>query len=531
MGFKADTKKSKAYLVGGGLASLASAAYLIKDGSIPGKNITIFEESEMLGGSLDGYALSSVEGYIMRGFRMLEEKVYTCTFDLLSFIPSLNNSQKTVKDEIFEFNEKIKTHSKSRLVETGKIIDSYKQGLKMKDRNDLFKVMTSSESSLGNLQINDHFSPSFFKSNFWTEFCTIFSFQPWHSLAEFRRYTLRFIHNAPIINTLGCIRSTPYNQYESMVLPLIGWLKQQGVCFKTNYRVTNLDFKQNKNGRTVEHICYNHKGKQKKIVLNNSDYVFATLGSMVANSSIGSMTKAPRLSTGQSNGSWDLWKNIAKDQPDFGKPAVFCNHIDKSKWESFTVTFKNPIFLQLIEKFTGNKSGSEGVITFKNSNWLMSMALPHQPHFINQAKNVTVCWGYGLFPDRKGNYVKKKMSECNGKEILIELLSHLGFNKEMTLILEDAICIPIMMPYITSQFLPRSNGDRPLVIPKRSTNFAFIGQYCEIPNEISFTLELSVRSAQIGVYSLLKLNKRVSPLYKGQRNIKMIYNAINTAFR
>ena len=188
---KTNSKKTKAYLVGGGIASLASAVYLIKDGHIPGKNITIFEKSKIVGGSLDGQSLSSEKGYIMRGYRMFGEKAYTCTFDLLSFIPSLDNPKKTVKDEIFDFNKKVKMHSNSRLVENGKIVDSRSLGLSWRDRYDLFKVVARSESSLGNLQIKDYFTPSFFKTNFWIEICTIFSFQPWHSLVEARRYLFR----------------------------------------------------------------------------------------------------------------------------------------------------------------------------------------------------------------------------------------------------------------------------------------------------------------------------------------------------
>ena len=74
-------------------------------------------------------------------------------------------------------------------------------------------------------------------------------------------------------------------------------------------------------------------------------------------------------------------------------------------------------------------------MTIKDSNWLLTLMVPPQPHFINQPKGVTVVWGYGLSPDKTGNYVNKKMSECTGEEIMIEVCSHLGFAKKISKIL------------------------------------------------------------------------------------------------
>src|SRR5262245_66077709 len=91
---------SRCYLVGGGIASLACAAYLIRDGGIPGRKIRILEESALLGGSLDARG-SPERGYVMRGGRMLDLEAYTCTYDLLSSIPSMAEPGITVKDEVF----------------------------------------------------------------------------------------------------------------------------------------------------------------------------------------------------------------------------------------------------------------------------------------------------------------------------------------------------------------------------------------------------------------------------------------------
>ena len=77
------------YLVGGGIASLAAAAFFIRDGDILGHNITIIEESAKIGGSLDAAGRAPEDGYVMRGGRMLESK-YLCTYDLFSSIPTLD---------------------------------------------------------------------------------------------------------------------------------------------------------------------------------------------------------------------------------------------------------------------------------------------------------------------------------------------------------------------------------------------------------------------------------------------------------
>jgi oleate hydratase len=156
--------------------------------------------------------------------------------------------------------------------------------------------------------------------------------------------------------------------------------------------------------------------------------------------------------------------------------------------------------------------------------------LPYQPHFINQPDDVQVFWGYGLFPDEPGNYVEKKMSTCSGAEILEELCHHLRFEAELPRILKTSNCIPCMMPYITSQFMPRVSGDRPEVRPVGTTNIAFIGQYCEIPDDVVFTVEYSVRSAQTAVYSLLDIDKRVSPIYHGQQDVGVLLASMQTLF-
>jgi oleate hydratase len=158
----------------------------------------------------------------------------------------------------------------------------------------------------------------------------------------------------------------------------------------------------------------------------------------------------------------------------------------------------------------------------------MSIVLAHQPHFINQPENVRVFWGYALLPDRIGNFVAKSMANCTGAEILQELCGHLRFDAETV---EAANCIPCRMPYITSMFMPRLRGDRPRPVPKGSKNFAFISQFVEIESDVVFTVEYSVRAAQMAVYELLQIDRPILPVTPHDTSLKVQFDAVLKAFK
>ena len=513
------------YIVGGGIASLAAAAFLIRDGDIPGHDITILEESAKLGGSLDA-AGTPATGYVMRGGRMLESK-YLCTYDLFSSIPTLDGS-KTVTQEIFEWNQVMKTQNKSRLFRDGRRVAAPKFGLSEKHILTIERLELEPDWALGRSSIADQFDPSFFETDFWFMWCTTFAFQPWHSSVEFKRYLVRFTHMVSGFNTLRGIMRTVYNQYDSMVRPLQKWLDERGVRFHLNTRVTDLGLRYGSDGYAVECIVCDHHGRIDEIKVGDNDKVIVTLGSMTEGSSFGSMGSAPVLKGKSDGGSWALWEKIAAGQPQFGHPANFTDHIDESKWVSFTTTLHDPTFFRFVRDLTGNVPGEGGLITFPESSWLASIVLPHQPHFIGQPTNVNVFWGYGLFVDRAGDFVNKPMSACTGREIMTEIMGHLRIEKDANKILETCTCIPCMMPFITSQFLRRDESDRPQVVPYDSKNLAFIGQFCELPEDVVFTVEYSIRSAQTAVYSLLRLNRRPPAVYKGSHDPRVLLNAFLT---
>ena len=518
----ADHTNTKVYLVGGGIASLAAAVFLIRDGDIPGCNITILEELDTIGGSLDGSG-SAEAGYVLRGGRMLESK-YLCTFDLFSSIPTLDDSQ-TVTQETFAWNETMKTSSKSRLVRDGQRQTAPRFGLSEGHILTIERLALEPEGMLGATTIADQFDAAFFTTDFWFMWCTTFAFQPWHSAVEFKRYLVRFAHMVDGFDRLKGIMRTVYNQYDSMVRPLQKWLEARDVKVELNTRVTDLGLRERDGEIRVTGIVYERAGKEGEITVGPEDLVLLTLGSMTEASSLGAMDKAPKLLGKADGGAWTLWERLAAGQPEFGHPEAFADHIGESKWISFTTTMHDTAFLRIVNDLTGNVPGEGGLITFPESGWLASIVVPHQPHFIDQPDGVSVLWGYGLSVDRPGDFIKKPMSACTGAEIMTEVLGHLGIKAEAAKILETSICIPCMMPFITSQFLRREKGDRPPVVPKGSQNLAFIGQFCELPDDVVFTVEYSIRSAQTAVYALLGLNLEPPAVYQGKFDPRVLYRA------
>ncbi len=527
--WKNMTNNIKAYLVGGGIGSLSAAAFMIRDGGVPGANITIFEAAPLPGGSLDGGG-NADDGYTLRGGRMLTSDNYECTWDLFKSIPSLEHPGQSVYDETIAFNKVNIPHSNARLVDRNRFkVNVDGMGFSMQDRLELLKLSEADEATLGTSCITDWLSPAFFETEFWYMWATTFAFQPWHSAVEFKRYLHRFMMEFSRIETLAGVKRTVYNQYDSLVRPLIDWLRTQGVNIAMECRVTDFDLRTDNGKIAVTGIHCRRDGRDEVVSVADGDLVFFQNASMTDASTHGSMHSAPPRHSKQDSGGWALWEKLAAGRPEFGNPAAFNSGIAQSYWASFTVTLKDGAFFDQMEKFTGNRAGTGGLVTFKDSNWFMSVVLAHQPHFAGQPDGVQVFWGYALHPDRVGDFVAKPMADCSGEEILRELCGHLNFDMDTTM--AKANCIPCRMPYITSMFMPRAPGDRPLPVPRNSTNLAFVSQFVEIADDVVFTVEYSVRAAQMAVYQLLAIDREVPPIRQHDQSLKVKLDAVIKAFK
>ena len=524
-----DNQTRRAYLVGAGIGNLAAAAYLIKDGGFSGANITIYEEESLPGGALKDPIPVPEGGYAMRGERMFEEN-YVCFYDLCSFIPSLEDPTKTVKDDTLEFTREYPWNNKARLVANGSVMHFESYGFNEKDQLDLLALNAKPEGAANGKRISDVFSEHFFTTNFWHMWKTLFAFEPWHSAIEMRRYLLRFMHLFPDMGTQSMIHHTRYNQYDSVVRPLVKWLTDRGVQMVDDSRVIDIDIGEDDAVITARRLTMVQGGKEKNVEVRPEDIVIATLGSMVANISYGTNDSPAQVNMNtspQQSGSWALWETLSKKRKDvFRDPSVFTGHVDESNFISFTATQTDPLFFQLVERLSGNEAGRNGIISLPESNWMLTFILNHRPYYQNQPEGINVFYGLGLYWDQIGNKVKKPMGECSGREILEELLHHLGFDADADRILDSSIVRPCFEPFVTAQFLRRKVSDRPDVVPEGSTNLALTGQYVEVPEDCVFTMEYSVRSAQVAVYKLLpEIGKEPTPFRRVSHDIRVVYNA------
>ena len=443
------------------------------------------------------------------------EEHFVCTFELLRSIPSPDAPELSVRDDIVAFNRAVRGSSNCRLVCRGKKADFSRLGLGVRDLLDLGRLLfLQTEKSLENRTIDRCFRGAFFKTNFWLMWSTMFSFQQWHSAIEMRRYLRRFIHLFPGLERIEGVLRTRYNQYDSIIEPIVRWLTKHGVRIETGAHVTDLEIVLNGQARRIGALALEDG---RRIDIDDLDRVYLTLGSMADASKLGSNRQAPDH-TEYEGGSWPLWRTLAARHSGFGHPEKFCGSAHKTGWVSFTVTLRNPGFFEFMEQFTGNASGTGGLVTFADSGWLLSIVMFHQPHFRNQDAETFAFWGYGLRSDRDGDFVRKPMWDCTGNEIASELAGQLHLSPSQRKWFDGARIIPCWMPHITSQLMPRQMGDRPLVRPPAAENFAVIGQYCEIPHDTVFTVEYSVRSAVAAVCEMTGLRQPPPPVVRFDRN-------------
>ena len=557
-----------AYIIGTGLAALSAACYLVRDAQMPGDHIHVLEKDAVPGGACDGANIPGV-GYVMRGGREMDNH-FEVMWDLFRSIPSIETDGVSVLDEYYWLNKEDPNYSlcrstKARGVDAG---TNGRFALSDKASMEIMKLFFTPDEELYGKKISDFFDDEVFDSNFWMYWRTMFAFENWHSALEMKLYIRRYIHHIGGLPDFSALRFTRYNQYESMILPMIKYLEGFGVRFHYNVKVENVDFTiggsmgpvRPRTGtgqdtilrKQAEFGAYPRNpfssptkkmatridlteadGTSRSIDLGENDLVFITNGGCVENSSMGSQTTAagwtPEIKPG---GGWDMWRRIAAKDPSFGHPDVFCGDPEHSKWMSATVTtldMEIPPYIQKICKrdpFTGHVV-TGGIVTVEDSNWLMSWTLNRQQQFRDQPKDQLCVWVYGLFPDKPGNYVKKPMRECTGEEICEEWLYHMGVptDKIAELARNHANTVPVMMPYIDAFFMPRSAGDRPDVVPDGAVNFAFLGQFAETPRDTIFTTEYSMRTGMEAVYTLCDVDRGVPEVWGSVYDVRNLLNA------
>lgn len=530
--------KNKAVMIGAGIANMAAAVYLIQEGHWRGEDITFYALD--LHGANDGAAASvaaeqywnknhpmeNTKGYVARGGRMLNYRTYVDLMDLLDRIPSVTEPGMTAAEDTRDFDSKHRTFDKARLMQGGKgIIDGHKLGLNNLDRMLLTRLIMlpdDKEEELDNVSIAEYFKDDshMFQTNFWYMWETTFAFRVESSAQELRRYMHQMIYEFTQIEHLVGVNRTRYNQFESIMLPLIKYLEGQGCKFVMNSRVEAFDFKetsmQDEITVTGLEILDTATNEKKHVTIDSDTAVFFTNGSITDSASLGDFnTPAPEnMDYGAAS---SLWKQATQHFYNLGNPDKFFADRNASEWVSFTLTTKDHLLLNEITRITtqlpGNALNSflstEPITPLGHEDVNMSIVVHHQPHFTTQKPNETVLWGYFLYPRRRGEFVDKQYIKMTGKEMLQELIGQLSkvdpgpvnIKEKEAAIMDSVInCIPVYMPYASALFNNRAKSDRPEVIPTHSTNLAFTGEFVEQPYQMVFTEQSAVRSGEIAAY-------------------------------
>ena len=529
--------KKRAYIIGTGLAGLSAAFYLVRDAQMKGENIHLLEKLDLAGGSCDGRK-DVTKGFYMRGGREMDNH-FECMWDMFRSVPSIETPNVSVLDEYYWLNKHDPNYSLCRAtINCGE--DAHTDKMFKLDRKSaiaLSKLFITPEKDLENKKISDVLPDSFWKTNFWLYWQTMFAFQKWSSALEMKRYLCRYVHHIDGLPDFSALRFTKYNQYESMILPLTKYLESNGVKIEYGIDVKNVIFESKQNKKVATQIIYENNGQEKTIDLIEDDLVFITNGCCTDTSCYGDQNNAPDLSKIKNgNGeSWDLWKNIASQASngEFGNPDKFCGNVDLTNWMSATIEVSDENIIKHIINICKRdprkgKVTTGGIVTVKDSteNWYLSWTINRQPQFKSQNKNSILVWVYALNTTKPGNFIEKAIKTCTGKEICEEWLYHIGIpTNEIEKYADKCNTTTCYMPYINAFFQPREEKDRPLVVPKESINFAFVGQFAETPRDTIFTTEYSIRTGMEAVYTLLKIDRAVPEVWGSKYDVRELLKA------
>ena len=531
-------EKKSAYIIGTGLAGLSAAFYLVRDGQMKGEHIHLLEKLDLAGGSCDGRK-DITKGFFMRGGREMDNH-FECMWDMFRDVPSIETPNVSVLDEYYWLNKHDPNYSLCRAtVNRGQDAHTDKQfKLDKKSAMALQKLFMTPEKDLEDKKISDILPDTFWKTNFWLYWQTMFAFQRWSSALEMKRYLCRFVHHIDGLPDFTALRFTKYNQYESMILPLTKYLESHGVKIEYGVDVKNVVIDTKGNKKIAKQIQFVKDGKHETIDLIEDDLVFITNGCCTDTSCYGSQNVVGDLSNVK-NGygeSWDMWKNIAKQAKngEFGNPDKFCSDVEATNWMSATIaTSDEDIIKHIINVCKRDpregKVTTGGIVTVKDSteNWYLSWTINRQPQFKSQDKNMVLIWLYSLSTNKPGNYIKKPMRECTGMEVCQEWLYHIGIPETKIEEYAKNKCntTTCYMPYINAFFQPRKESDRPLVVPNGAVNFAFIGQFAETPRDTIFTTEYSIRTGMEAVYTLLNVDRAVPEVWGSKYDVRELLKA------
>ncbi|OQD78914.1 hypothetical protein PENANT_c072G09162 [Penicillium antarcticum] len=470
-----EPNHTQAWLIGSGIASLSAAVHLINDAKVPAANIHILDLHSGSGGGMNPSG-DAENGYFLP-FECHPHFYGSCLEKLLSAVPSQTEANKSILDAIRSSGQfqrpPPQDYALARALKQGEsgpeAVDTKGIHIGVKNRMALIRLMLESEKMLGSHTIKDMMDESFFETTFWMLWATSFSLQPWHSAVEFHRHLRKYLEDIQSLNNLKTSNRTEYNLYESLIVPITAYLNNEGIDFRFNTEVTNIRINREEQPHIATEIELLEDGTEHYVRIEPTDVVVITLGATSSGAALGTNNSPPpNLSSGWEDRmlcDWRLWQKLSQVSPNFGDPTNFLSQSLRSAVECFTTTFKGPEFMKLYETLTHDRPGTGALVTLTETNWSITLSIPHQPVFHGQANDVNIVCGYALSPLNEGNYVKKPMS-------------------------------------------------RPQVIPDNTGNIACVGQFVEIMDDTTLNMDYSVRGGQIAVTELMGLPEKPEKLKK-----------------
>ena len=182
-----DADKKSAYIIGTGLAGLSAAFYLVRDGQVKGEHIHLLEKLDLAGGSCDGRK-DITKGFFMRGGREMDNH-FECMWDMFRDVPSIETPGVSVLDEYYWLNKHDPNYSLCRAtVNRGEDAHTDKKfALDKESAMALSKLFITPEKDLEGKKISEVLPESFWQTNFWLYWQTMFAFQRWSSALEMKR--------------------------------------------------------------------------------------------------------------------------------------------------------------------------------------------------------------------------------------------------------------------------------------------------------------------------------------------------------
>lgn len=541
MGAYAKARKSKniekynAYIVGSGVSALATAFFLIRDAHMDGEKIHIFKKSSGNEGAWERSKKIGKGNIIEVGEEL--DLHFETLYDILRDIPSIDTKGASVLDEIVWINKDYPNKPKTRCTDNRSedLFNEFHFSLSDEGITNILKFYTTPDSELFDKEIKDVLSEDVLNSTFWFYWSNMFYFAKKDSALELKRYLRRFLYDMHDITDKRSSFTCKYTVSESIVVPLVEFLKKKGVDFRSSISIEDVKFSITPEESLAEKIIYKGKDGAGEIHLTDKDLIFITLGSAAENATPGSQDEAAEFIMDLADGgSWELWRNIAKQNINFGNPDKFCDEPSRTKFVTSTITTLDEKIPQYISNVARrdpfcNEPITGGNITMKDSPWGLNWCFPRQPALREQKEGELVGTIYGITPDNLGAYVNKKMMDCSGKEICEEWLYHMGVPEEdiEDMASNSANTVPLIVPFLMSYLIPRAEGDRPKVVPEGSKNFAFIGQFSRITGHTAFSLENATRTAMESVYTLLPIDRDVPEVWASSYDLRDILSAFS----